>query len=38
VHAALRSYEQAADDGDGLTVAENWAPFVAYVNRTLRAT
>jgi len=37
VHAALRYYEQASGD-DALTLAERWAPFVAYVNRSLPAT
>jgi hypothetical protein len=38
VHAALRSYEQAAAAGDARTLEESWAPFVAYVNRSLPAT
>jgi hypothetical protein len=38
VHAALRFYEQAGADGDARTLEERWAPFVAYVKRSLPAT
>ena len=38
MHAALRSYEQALAADDALTLEESWAPFVAYVNRSLPAT
>jgi hypothetical protein len=35
VRAALRFYSREPDDGDGRVFAECWAPFIAYVKRSL---
>jgi len=35
VHAAMRFYARTTAEGDERVFEESWAPFVAYVNRTL---
>jgi len=38
IRAAARWYEQIADDADAATLAAQWEPFVAYVERSIPAT
>jgi hypothetical protein len=35
VHAAMRCYARTAAEGDERVFEESWAPFIAYVNRSL---